>query len=148
MFKKLFFITALVAILATAALPATSALAMTTRIVGFATVNKVSVVTSLPTSFRLRGTYICDKVQINSSVSGKTITIYAYNIKIKGGRVKHILKEAVADLLPAELLARPKEGFIMPVNEWLIGSLKNYVQATLAPEIGRASCRERVCYVV
>ena len=56
------------------------------------------------------------------------------SVKIKGGRVKHILKEAVADLLPAELLARPKEGFIMPVNEWLIGSLKDYVQATLAPE--------------
>jgi hypothetical protein len=85
MFKKLFFITALVAILATAALPATSALALTTRIVGFATVNKSSVVTSLPASFRLRGTYTCDRVQINSSVSGKTITIYVYNIKIKGG---------------------------------------------------------------
>ena len=56
------------------------------------------------------------------------------SVKIKGGRVKHILKEAVADLLPAELLARPKEGFIMPVNAWLIGSLRGYVQATLAPE--------------
>jgi asparagine synthase (glutamine-hydrolysing) len=56
------------------------------------------------------------------------------SIKIKGGRVKHILKEAVSDLLPGELLARPKEGFIMPVNEWLVGSLKAYVQATLAPE--------------
>jgi asparagine synthase (glutamine-hydrolysing) len=53
--------------------------------------------------------------------------------KIKAGRVKHILKEAVSDLLPAQLLARPKEGFIMPVNEWLIGSLKDYVQSTLAP---------------
>ena len=56
------------------------------------------------------------------------------NIKIRDGRVKHILKKAVSDLLPAELLARPKEGFIMPVNEWLIGSLKDYVQATLAPK--------------
>ena len=56
------------------------------------------------------------------------------SLKIKGGRVKHILKEAVADLLPVELLARPKEGFIMPVNEWLIGSLKDYVLATLAPD--------------
>jgi asparagine synthase (glutamine-hydrolysing) len=56
------------------------------------------------------------------------------SFKIKAGRVKHILKEAVRDLLPAELLARPKEGFIMPVNEWLIGSLKDYVQATLAPD--------------
>jgi len=56
------------------------------------------------------------------------------NIKIRSGRVKHILKEAVSDLLPAELLARSKEGFIMPVNEWLIGSLKGYVQGALAPE--------------
>src|SRR5262249_9382763 len=30
--------------------------------------------------------------------------------KIKAGRVKHILKMAVNDLLPPELLARPKEG--------------------------------------
>ena len=56
------------------------------------------------------------------------------SVKIKAGRVKHILKEAVRDLLPRELFDRPKEGFIMPVNEWLIGNLKGYVQATLAPE--------------
>jgi asparagine synthase (glutamine-hydrolysing) len=55
-------------------------------------------------------------------------------VKIKAGRVKHILKEAVRDLVPTELLVRPKEGFIMPVNEWLVGNLKDYVQATLAPE--------------
>ena len=54
--------------------------------------------------------------------------------KIKAGRVKNILKDAVADLLPTELIARPKEGFIMPVNEWLISRLDNYVRATLAPE--------------
>jgi asparagine synthase (glutamine-hydrolysing) len=55
-------------------------------------------------------------------------------MKIKAGRVKHILKEAVSELLPDELLARPKEGFVMPINEWLIGSLSDYVRATLAPE--------------
>jgi asparagine synthase (glutamine-hydrolysing) len=56
------------------------------------------------------------------------------SMKIKGGRVKHILKEAVKDLLPHDLLARPKEGFIMPVNEWLLGKLKLFVQSTLSPE--------------
>jgi len=60
------------------------------------------------------------------------------SFKIKAGRVKHILKEAVRDLLPGDLLARPKEGFIMPVNEWLLGSLKPYVAVTLAPE--RLAC--------
>ncbi len=54
--------------------------------------------------------------------------------KIKAGRVKNILKDAVADLLPAELIDRPKEGFIMPINEWLIGHLESYVRATLATE--------------
>src|ERR1051325_373098 len=35
-------------------------------------------------------------------------------LKIRGRRVKSILKEAVKDLLPGDLLERPKEGFIMP----------------------------------
>jgi asparagine synthase (glutamine-hydrolysing) len=56
------------------------------------------------------------------------------SIKIKAGRVKHILKEAVSDLVPPDLLARPKEGFIMPINEWLIDRLKSYVEATLSPD--------------
>jgi asparagine synthase (glutamine-hydrolysing) len=56
------------------------------------------------------------------------------SMKIRGGRVKHVLKEAVKDLLPADLLSRPKEGFIMPINEWLLGKLKSYVLATLAPK--------------
>jgi len=60
------------------------------------------------------------------------------HFKIKAGRVKHILKDAVRDLLPADLVSRPKEGFIMPINEWLVGQLKDYVRATLAPEKIRA----------
>jgi asparagine synthase (glutamine-hydrolysing) len=56
------------------------------------------------------------------------------HFKIKSGRVKSILKDALRDLLPADLLARPKEGFIMPINEWLITHLKTYVRATLAPD--------------
>jgi asparagine synthase (glutamine-hydrolysing) len=56
------------------------------------------------------------------------------HFKIRAGRVKNILKDAVRDLLPAELIARPKEGFIMPINEWLVGQLKSYVRSALAPE--------------
>jgi asparagine synthase (glutamine-hydrolysing) len=55
------------------------------------------------------------------------------SFKIKAGRVKSILKNAVKDLLPDELLERPKEGFIMPINEWLIGRLKSFVLETLSP---------------
>ena len=56
------------------------------------------------------------------------------SIKIKAGRVKSILKNAVRDLLPPALIERPKEGFIMPINEWLIDKLAGFVRATLAPE--------------
>jgi asparagine synthase (glutamine-hydrolysing) len=53
--------------------------------------------------------------------------------KIKQGRVKSILKDAVADLLPPGLVDRPKEGFVMPINEWLLESLKGYVTDALSP---------------
>ncbi len=56
------------------------------------------------------------------------------SIKIKAGRVKSILKNAVHDLLPPALIERPKEGFLMPINEWLIDKLGGFVRATLAPE--------------
>jgi asparagine synthase (glutamine-hydrolysing) len=56
------------------------------------------------------------------------------SLKIKAGRVKHILKEAVRDLLPREILDRPKEGFVMPINEWLLGHLSGFARAVLSPE--------------
>lgn len=55
------------------------------------------------------------------------------HMKIKNGRVKHILKEAVKDLLPKNILDRKKEGFIMPVNEWILDSLEPYVRSIFAP---------------
>ena len=94
-FKKLFFITALFALLAVAALPASNAFALTTRIVRFATVEKVSIISSnQPASFRLRGTYTCDKVQITSAVSGKIINIDVWDVKIVGGGNKCQTKQA------------------------------------------------------
>jgi asparagine synthase (glutamine-hydrolysing) len=39
--------------------------------------------------------------------------------ELKWGRErKHLLKRAVADLLPAEVLARPKHGFTLPLARW------------------------------
>ena len=53
-------------------------------------------------------------------------------MKIKQGRVKSILKDAVASLLPPGLVDRPKEGFIMPINEWLLQSLRSFVTDVLS----------------
>lgn len=41
--------------------------------------------------------------------------------KIRDGIGKHVLKRAVSDLLPQDLLWRPKQGFGTPVSEWFRG---------------------------
>jgi len=48
------------------------------------------------------------------------------NFKIRNGINKFILKEALSDLLPADLLHRPKEGFVQPIYTWMHTSLKNW----------------------
>lgn len=47
--------------------------------------------------------------------------------KIQNGINKFILKKAVGDLLPADLLNRPKEGFVQPIYTWMHTSLKEWV---------------------
>jgi asparagine synthase (glutamine-hydrolysing) len=43
--------------------------------------------------------------------------------KLRGGKGKYILKKAVEQLLPDEILNRPKKGFGIPIAEWLKGRL-------------------------
>jgi asparagine synthase (glutamine-hydrolysing) len=35
--------------------------------------------------------------------------------------------------LPAQLIARPKEGFVMPVNDWLLSGLRQFTDEVLSP---------------
>lgn len=43
--------------------------------------------------------------------------------KLKGSVEKHLLKRAVADLLPPEIIDRPKSGMLVPVEAWFQGPL-------------------------
>ena len=43
--------------------------------------------------------------------------------KIRDGIGKHVLKRAVSDLLPDDLIWRPKQGFGTPVSQWFRGEL-------------------------
>jgi asparagine synthase (glutamine-hydrolysing) len=43
--------------------------------------------------------------------------------KIKDGRRKHVLKETLRTLLPEAILARPKQGFGIPLGTWFRGGL-------------------------
>jgi asparagine synthase (glutamine-hydrolysing) len=53
-------------------------------------------------------------------------------MRFQGGRSKHILREAVADLVPRAVLDRQdKMGFPVPFNQWLGGPIRDFVCDTL-----------------
>jgi asparagine synthase (glutamine-hydrolysing) len=53
--------------------------------------------------------------------------------KIRGGETKYLLKRAACRYFPWEMVFRPKEGFVMPINGWLLRNLEDYVRQTLSP---------------
>ena len=54
-------------------------------------------------------------------------------LKIKNGRLKHLMKEALSDTLPADILDRKKRGFGTPMGAWLKRDLAPVLQRLLAP---------------
>jgi asparagine synthase (glutamine-hydrolysing) len=53
------------------------------------------------------------------------------SMKLAGYETKHLLKQAVKDLIPHEILHRPKQGFGVPVQEWINKQLKGRIRETL-----------------
>ncbi len=54
--------------------------------------------------------------------------------KLRQGDFKRVFKDAVADWVPAEILRRPKWGFVPPTSDWLRTVLKPLVETYLSPE--------------
>ncbi len=54
--------------------------------------------------------------------------------KLHGNKGKYILKKAVAELLPGEILNRGKKGFGIPIAEWLKGRLNPLMHDLLSPQ--------------
>jgi len=55
-------------------------------------------------------------------------------IKVRQGRLKHVLKESLRDLLPQDILNRKKRGFGTPMGAWLKKELAPLLRHLLAPE--------------
>lgn len=53
-------------------------------------------------------------------------------IKVQGGTTKRLFKEAVRGILPDAIIDRPKQGFSVPVNEWLETRLGEVIRRKLA----------------
>jgi asparagine synthase (glutamine-hydrolysing) len=82
---------------------------------------------SMAHSLETRTAYL-DKefVELAASIPGR--------LKIRNGDVKYILKRAAEPFLPMELIRRPKEGFVMPVNQWLTSGLGEYTDTVLSAD--------------
>jgi len=52
-------------------------------------------------------------------------------VKTRNGTLKHVLKQAVRGVIPDELIDRPKQGFDVPVHEWLVSRLGDSAQREL-----------------
>jgi asparagine synthase (glutamine-hydrolysing) len=48
-------------------------------------------------------------------------------LKLRGGTTKYILREAMRDVLPPEILTRGKMGFPVPIGSWLRGPFRAIV---------------------
>lgn len=61
-----------------------------------------------------------------------TLAEFAFSLpdsyKLRGKTTKWILREAFADILPADVLTRPKHGFDVPVGEWFRHELRDVIE--------------------
>lgn len=86
---------------------------------------------SMATSLETRAPFLdADVMELAFSMPGR--------LKIKGGTRKYILKKALEGMVPPAILARPKEGFSIPMKNWLRRELTPLMERLLAPDRIRA----------
>lgn len=65
------------------------------------------------------------------------------HLKRRGSVEKHLLKEAVRDLLPRDVVERPKSGMMVPVEAWFHGPLRAWARERLVDGLGATGWFER-----
>ncbi|PYM98683.1 MAG: asparagine synthase (glutamine-hydrolyzing) [Candidatus Rokuibacteriota bacterium] len=86
---------------------------------------------SMASSLEVRAPF-CDHRIVEQSLA------LAPTTKIPGFRLKGMLKAAYADVLPREVLAHRKQGFMIPLARWLRRDLRPTLDDLLAPDRVRA----------
>ena len=54
-----------------------------------------------------------------------------FDLKVKNGQTKYIFKKSLEDILPPEILYRPKMGFSIPLSKWFSQELNPYARSIL-----------------
>jgi asparagine synthase (glutamine-hydrolysing) len=74
-------------------------------------------------------------LEVRSPFLDTALLAYAFalppKLKVRGLRLKRVLRTAVADLIPDEVLCRGKQGFGVPLDRWFREDLHAYVRGTL-----------------
>ncbi len=80
---------------------------------------------SMATSLEARVPFLDHKVmEFAATIPG--------SLKLKGLTTKYILKKAVSNILPQEILTRGKEGFSIPIKNWIMQELRPLLLDTLS----------------
>ncbi|GCE03727.1 asparagine synthase (glutamine-hydrolyzing) [Dictyobacter aurantiacus] len=94
-------------------------------------VDKASMFNSLETRAPLLDHHLAEYVaSLNPSLR-------VNNGRIHDGHGKHLLKKVASDLLPPEILERPKRGFSVPLNTWFRKDVQSYAHDVLASSQAR-----------
>jgi len=59
------------------------------------------------------------------------VTKVPASLKLAGTETKQLLKRVAKDLIPAEILDRPKQGFGIPLEQWINHQLRDQIRETL-----------------
>jgi asparagine synthase (glutamine-hydrolysing) len=55
------------------------------------------------------------------------------SLKLRGGVRKFLLKKVASKLLPREIVHRKKQGFPIPIGEWMRGDARSFIRDLLSP---------------
>jgi hypothetical protein len=57
------------------------------------------------------------------------------DLKVRGGRGKHLVRRLLEGMVPRELVERPKAGFALPIGEWIKGPLRPWAEDLLDSDL-------------
>lgn len=75
------------------------------------------------------------------------VTRIPARLKMRGGETKHIFKQAIRDFVPPEILKRPKQGFGVPIQQWINQQLRERIRETLTGTSARSRGLIKQSYV-